>query len=72
MLYTSSKTSAVAVTLIALVTQVQAFWRMNCALIQTGRVDPVISFGTASSHVHKIAGSASESELESSNDSGHC
>ncbi|KAL9098234.1 MAG: hypothetical protein Q9163_006073 [Psora crenata] len=36
----------------------EAFWRMNCGLIQTGRVDPIISPGKVASHVHKIAGAA--------------
>jgi len=33
---------------------------MNCGIVQTGRLDPVISFGSVSSHVHKIAGGSSK------------
>jgi Domain of unknown function (DUF1996)/WSC domain len=32
------------------------FWRMNCGVIQTGRIDPIMNPGSISSHVHKIAG----------------
>ncbi|KAK5148930.1 hypothetical protein LTR04_000305, partial [Oleoguttula sp. CCFEE 6159] len=35
---------------------VDAFWRMNCGVIQTGRIDPIVTPGGISSHVHKIAG----------------
>ncbi|KAF2721327.1 WSC-domain-containing protein, partial [Polychaeton citri CBS 116435] len=35
-----------------------AFWRMNCAKIQIGRVDPVISPGQVSGHVHTLVGAA--------------
>ncbi|KAL9127627.1 MAG: hypothetical protein Q9217_003539 [Psora testacea] len=36
----------------------EAFWRMSCGIIQTGRIDPIVSPGKLSSHVHKIAGAA--------------
>ncbi|KAK0512548.1 hypothetical protein JMJ35_004565 [Cladonia borealis] len=35
-----------------------AFWRMSCGIIQTGRIDPVVSPGKISGHVHKIAGAS--------------
>ncbi|TKA58194.1 hypothetical protein B0A49_13690, partial [Cryomyces minteri] len=35
---------------------VDAFWRMNCGVIQTGRIDPIVTPAEISSHVHKIAG----------------
>ncbi|KAL9624606.1 MAG: hypothetical protein Q9160_001271 [Pyrenula sp. 1 TL-2023] len=38
--------------------QVQAFFRINCNIIQTGRVDPVINPGGVSSHVHTVAGAS--------------
>jgi len=38
-----------------------AFWRMSCGIIQTGRIDPIVSPGKVASHVHKIAGASSES-----------
>ncbi len=40
---------------------VDAFWRMVCGTIQTGRVDPVISPGTISGHCHTLAGPISKS-----------
>jgi hypothetical protein len=39
---------------------VNAYWRMSCSIIQEGRIDPVISYGSASSHVHKLSGAASK------------
>ena len=33
-----------------------AFWRMNCGIIQNGRIDPIISPGKVSGHCHKLAG----------------
>lgn len=39
--------------------QVNALFRMNCGIIQTGRVDPVISYNQVSGHIHKISGAAS-------------
>ena len=38
-----------------------AFWRMSCSIIQTSRIDPIVSPGKISSHVHKIAGASSKS-----------
>ncbi|KAK4895020.1 hypothetical protein LTR27_006887 [Elasticomyces elasticus] len=35
---------------------VDAFWRMNCAVIQTGRVDPVVNPGAIAAHAHSIVG----------------
>ncbi|KAI9830739.1 MAG: hypothetical protein M1819_005403 [Sarea resinae] len=35
-----------------------AYWRMSCGLIQTGRIDPVVSPGDISSHAHKIVGAS--------------
>jgi hypothetical protein len=32
---------------------------VNCGIIQTGRVDPIISPNTVASHVHKVAGASS-------------
>ncbi|KAK1081015.1 hypothetical protein LTR33_005045 [Friedmanniomyces endolithicus] len=33
-----------------------AFWRMNCAVVQTGRVDPLVNPGTVAAHAHSIVG----------------
>ena len=38
-----------------------AFWRMNCAVIQTGRVDPIVNPGTYAAHGHTIVGGSSKS-----------
>ncbi|CAJ2506776.1 Uu.00g079620.m01.CDS01 [Anthostomella pinea] len=37
---------------------VDAFWRMTCGLIQTGRMDPVVFPGQISPHVHKFSGAS--------------
>jgi hypothetical protein len=42
-------------------TFVDAFWRMNCGIIQTGRVDPIVNPGGISAHAHKISGPSSKS-----------
>ncbi len=36
-----------------------AFWRMNCAVVQTGRVDPLVNPGTVAAHAHSIVGGSS-------------
>ncbi|KAI5365343.1 putative carbohydrate-binding WSC [Septoria linicola] len=38
------------------VENVNAFWRMNCAHIQRGRVDPLVSPGRIAGHAHSIIG----------------
>ncbi|KAI9790330.1 MAG: hypothetical protein M1833_001949 [Piccolia ochrophora] len=45
-----------------------AFFRLGCSLIQTGRVDPIVTPGQVASHVHKIAG-ASNVNVSSTYDS---
>lgn len=40
--------------------EVDAFWRMTCGTIQTGRVDPIVSPGSIAGHVHTIAGAKSK------------
>ncbi|KFX88611.1 hypothetical protein V490_07531 [Pseudogymnoascus sp. VKM F-3557] len=47
---------------------VLGFWRMSCSVAQMGRVDPVISFGHVSQHIHKISG-ASNININSTYDS---
>lgn len=42
------------------------FWRMNCGKIQVGRLDPVVSPGAISSHVHNIVGGYSTVTARSS------
>ncbi|KAF4457032.1 hypothetical protein F53441_947 [Fusarium austroafricanum] len=54
--------------LLAFVAWVEAYWRMSCGIIQTGRVDPIIAPGTFSAHVHKLSG-ASNINIDSTFDS---
>ncbi|RGP81502.1 fungistatic metabolite [Fusarium longipes] len=54
--------------LVALVAWAEAFWRMSCSVIQTGRIDPIIAPGTFSAHVHKLSG-ASNINVDSTFDS---
>ncbi|KAJ3526946.1 hypothetical protein NM208_g10945 [Fusarium decemcellulare] len=51
----STKTLLGLLTLAALV---DAYWRMSCSLIQTGRVDPIIAPGRVAAHVHKLSGAS--------------
>ncbi|KAK7418586.1 hypothetical protein QQZ08_011170 [Neonectria magnoliae] len=44
--------------LLAITAPVDAFWRMSCGLIQTGRVDPIVSPGGVAGHVHKVSGAS--------------
>lgn len=39
---------------------VDAFWRMNCAVVQTGRIDPLVNPGTVAAHAHTIVGGSSK------------
>jgi hypothetical protein len=39
---------------------VDGYWRMQCSLIETGRIDPIVSPGKISGHAHKIAGGSSQ------------
>ena len=41
------------------VTQADAFWRTACSVAQTGRIDPILSPGHISGHVHKLSGASS-------------
>lgn len=40
---------------------VSAYWRLACSVAQEERIDPILSPGTVSSHVHKLAGGISMS-----------
>lgn len=46
--------------LLAALAPADAFWRMSCSIVQTGRVDPLVSPGKVAGHVHKIAGGSSQ------------
>ena len=41
----------------------EAYFRMSCGVIQSGRIDPVISPGKIAGHAHKIAGASSKSQV---------
>jgi len=36
--------------------EASGFWRTDCGRIETGRIDPIVSPGKVSSHVHNVAG----------------
>ncbi|KAJ4324077.1 hypothetical protein N0V84_004043 [Fusarium piperis] len=44
--------------LLAIATLADAYWRMSCSIIQTGRVDPIIAPGRVAAHLHKISGAS--------------
>lgn len=56
------RTVALTLTALALLhaDNVTAFWRMNCGIIQRGRIDPLVSPGAIAAHVHTIVGGSSE------------
>ncbi|KIM96518.1 hypothetical protein OIDMADRAFT_148350 [Oidiodendron maius Zn] len=58
MMISTVSTSAILATVILLTEPVLGYFRMSCSLIQMGRVDPVLSYGTVSQHVHKISGAS--------------
>ncbi|KAF2208353.1 hypothetical protein CERZMDRAFT_49511 [Cercospora zeae-maydis SCOH1-5] len=45
-----------AALILSLLSHVDAFWRMNCALVQRGRIDPLVSPGAIAGHTHSIMG----------------
>ncbi|KAF2434894.1 WSC-domain-containing protein [Tothia fuscella] len=51
-----SKYSAFAVAFAALLGDANAFWRMNCANIMFGRIDPIVNPGGIASHAHTVQG----------------
>ena len=40
--------------------QAHAFFRINCAIVQSGRVDPIVNPGGLAAHAHTIVGSSSK------------
>lgn len=46
--------------LINIIGLTDAYWRMNCGIIQSGRIDPIVSPGKISQHVHKLVGASSK------------
>lgn len=49
--------AALALTLLG---SADAFWRMNCAMIQRGRIDTLVNPGAIAAHTHSIIGGSSE------------
>lgn len=37
-----------------------AFWRMDCAVVQTGRIDTLVNPGAIAAHAHTIVGGSSK------------
>ena len=56
-----AKFSSLLFVLSALIGWSQAYWRMGCGNIQTGRIDPIVNPGKLSGHSHKIVGPSSMS-----------
>ena len=54
-----AKFSSLLFVLSALIGWSQAYWRMGCGNIQTGRIDPIVTPGKVSAHSHKIVGPSS-------------
>ena len=55
-----NKSSLLLLSLGSLTGLSDAFWRMSCSIIETSRIDPLVSPGEISSHVHKISGASSK------------
>ena len=52
--------NAVAALALASVGGVDAFFRLNCAKVQVGRIDPIVNPGALAAHCHTIVGGSSE------------
>lgn len=53
-------TFTVAVAIASLpIGMVDAFFRVNCGKIQTGRIDPIVNPGAVAAHAHTIVGGSS-------------
>ncbi|KAF4547191.1 Hypothetical protein D9617_54g000250 [Elsinoe fawcettii] len=48
--------SSLLLNILLLASYAEAFWRMNCNIIQIGRVDPIINPGALAQHAHTISG----------------
>jgi hypothetical protein len=51
--------NVVAALALASVGGVDAFFRINCAKIQVGRIDPIVNPGALAAHCHSIVGGSS-------------
>lgn len=54
------RSTSVALYALSLTTAVDAFFRINCAKILTGRVDPLVNPGAIAQHAHTIVGGSSK------------
>lgn len=52
--------NAIATLALASVGGVDAFFRINCAKIQVGRIDPIVNPGALAAHCHTIVGGSSK------------
>lgn len=58
----SSSNALRAVSVLALGTGVDAFWRMPCkGRTALARIDPLVNFGSIGDHVHAVHGSSGKS-----------
>jgi hypothetical protein len=55
--------NVIAALALASVGGVDAFFRINCAKIQVGRVDPIVNPGALAAHCHTISGGSSKCRL---------
>lgn len=60
----ASLSNAIAALALILLDGADAFWRMNCAVVQTGRIDPLVNPGAVSAHVHTIVGGSSKLHVD--------
>jgi hypothetical protein len=52
--------SRLAVAFATCLSSANAFWRMNCANMMVGRVDPIVNPGAVAAHVHTVQGGSSK------------
>ena len=52
--------NAVATLPLARIGGVDAFFRIHCAKVQVGRIDPIVNPGALAAHCHTIVGGSSE------------
>jgi hypothetical protein len=52
--------NAVATLALVSIGGVDAFFRINCAKVQVGRIDPIVNPGALAAHCHTIVGGSSE------------
>ena len=65
MIFCLSNSVALAVLILSQGRPAHAFWRQACSVAQESRIDPILSFGQPSGHVHKFAGGISKWNMSS-------